>query len=95
VSYRNAMMTVSARGWRRSEPGQIHTLEQPSLLPRAVELLAEEGFDEKLLASQCRAPLELFRIVTSRTPTATPENMQSASTSPGRRNVVSLLSRPR
>ena len=46
VSYRNAMTTVSARGWRRSEPGQIKVLEQPSLFPKAVELLEGEGIDQ-------------------------------------------------
>jgi len=95
VSYRNAMMTVSARGWRRSEPRQIHTLEQPSLLPRAVQLLAEEGFDEKLLARQCRAPLDLFRIVTSRIPGAEPDDRENKAPGPARRNVVSLLAQPR
>lgn len=43
VSYRNAMTTVSARGWRRAEPRERLTLEQPSLLPKAVDLLANEG----------------------------------------------------
>jgi hypothetical protein len=31
VSYRNAMMTLSSRGWRRAEPGQMTVLEQPSI----------------------------------------------------------------
>lgn len=68
VSYRNAMTTVSARGWRRDEPGLVNTIEQPSLLPKAVELLADVGIDERLLVEQCRVPIELFRMVTARTP---------------------------
>src|SRR5665811_1225780 len=64
VSYRNAMTTVSARGWRRSEPGQIKVLEQPSLFPKAVELLEGEGIDQSVLASECRAPMNLFWAVT-------------------------------
>jgi Zn-dependent peptidase ImmA (M78 family)/transcriptional regulator with XRE-family HTH domain len=67
VSYRNAMTTISARGWRRDEPGLIAAIEQPSLLPRAVELLDKEGIDEAALVAQCRVPAELFRTVTSRT----------------------------
>ena len=43
VSYRNAMTTLTGRGWRRGEPGLISVLEQPSMLPRAIELLAAEG----------------------------------------------------
>ncbi|WP_431874562.1 ImmA/IrrE family metallo-endopeptidase [Amycolatopsis sacchari] len=69
VTYRNAMTTVSTRGWRRREPGPMPMLEQPSLLPRAVELLkAENQADELTLAAECQAPLRLFRTVTSRAP---------------------------
>jgi Zn-dependent peptidase ImmA (M78 family)/transcriptional regulator with XRE-family HTH domain len=66
VTYRNAMTTVSSRGWRRQEPGDMPTVERPSLLPRAVELLAEEGLTTQHLAQQCRVPHELFSVVTSR-----------------------------
>lgn len=90
VSYRNAMTTVSARGWRRNEPGQVKVLEQPSLLPRAVELLAAEGIDEQTLASECRAPLELFRAATSRAPLPIQASV-SAGVESGSRSVVSLL----
>lgn len=92
VSYRNAMATASTRGWRRAEPGQIQIVEQPSLLPRAVELLESEGMDDRLLASQCRVPLELFRIATSRTPSMPvriPLTEPVAASEP--RRVVSLL----
>ena len=68
VSYRNAMTTLTARGWRRNEPGLITILEQPSLLPRAVELLAAEHIGEASLVEQCRVPVDLFRTVTSRVP---------------------------
>jgi Zn-dependent peptidase ImmA (M78 family)/transcriptional regulator with XRE-family HTH domain len=68
VSYRNAMTTISARGWRRNEPGLISAIEQPSLLPRAMELLTQEGIDEMRLIEQCRVPAELLRIVTARIP---------------------------
>jgi Zn-dependent peptidase ImmA (M78 family)/transcriptional regulator with XRE-family HTH domain len=68
VSYRNAMNTLTTRGWRRSEPGLVTTLEQPSILPRALELLAAERITEPALLDQCRVPVEIFRTVTSRTP---------------------------
>jgi Zn-dependent peptidase ImmA (M78 family)/transcriptional regulator with XRE-family HTH domain len=68
VSYRNAMTTVSARGWRRNEPGLMSAIEQPSLLPHAIDLLAQEGIGEDHLIAQCRVPVHLFRTVTSRTP---------------------------
>ena len=68
VSYRNAMATLTSRGWRRGEPGLITVLEQPSMLPRAVELLAAEGITESHLRDQCRVPADLFWTVTSRAP---------------------------
>jgi len=97
VSYRNAMTTISARGWRRDEPGLVRAIEQPSLLPRAVELLAQEGVARDVLVQQCRVPIELFRTVTSRTPDAAPSDAQQPATATsggtgGR--VVSLLHRP-
>lgn len=73
VSYRNAMRTISARGWRRNEPGNEKILEQPSLLPKSVELLEQAGITEERLVEQCSVPSGLFRTVTSRTP----EGMQS------------------
>lgn len=99
VSYRNAMTSVSARGWRRAEPGQILVLEQPSLLPRSVELLAGEGIDAGLLAAQCRVPNALFEAATSRTPIATATVRSADDDKPGadddkhRKGVVSLLER--
>jgi Zn-dependent peptidase ImmA (M78 family)/transcriptional regulator with XRE-family HTH domain len=69
VTYRNAMATVSSRGWRRREPGPMPLLEQPSLLPRAMRLLADEAqVDERMLAARCQAPLGLFRQIVSRAP---------------------------
>ena len=95
ISYRNAMTTISARGWRRDEPGLITAIEQPSLLPRAVELLKQEGIDETALIAQCRVPVDLFRTVTSRTPrdlVAELEPSERLVSGAGAR-VVSLLER--
>ncbi len=71
VSYRNAMNTLTTRGWRRNEPGLVTVPEQPSLLPRALELLTAAHIPESQLISQCRVPDHLFRTVTSRTPAST------------------------
>lgn len=94
VSYRNAMTTISTRGWRRDEPGLVTVIEQPSLLPRAVALLAQEGISDAQLIEQCRVPADLFHIVTSRTPTV--PLLDDAEATIGARSaggVVSLLSR--
>jgi Zn-dependent peptidase ImmA (M78 family)/transcriptional regulator with XRE-family HTH domain len=77
VSYRNAMATLTSRGWRRGEPGLITVLEQPSMLPRAVELLAAEDITESQLRDQCRVPADLFRTVTSRTPDPAPPEAEA------------------
>jgi Zn-dependent peptidase ImmA (M78 family) len=95
VSYRNAMTTISARGWRRDEPGLITTIEQPSLLPRALELLRQESINDAALIVQCRVPPDLFRTVTSRTPEEPLQGLGSRSSEengPGAR-VYSLLDR--
>jgi Zn-dependent peptidase ImmA (M78 family) len=90
VSYRNAMMACSKQGWRRAEPGQIKVLEQPSMLPKAVALLRESGMDEKLIAGQGRMPVELFRVITSRTPGQLAED--DPDPEGNERRVVSLFS---
>jgi Zn-dependent peptidase ImmA (M78 family)/transcriptional regulator with XRE-family HTH domain len=64
VSYRNALTTMTARGWRDCEPGLVSALEQPSLLPRAVALLGARGVTEEQLIEQCRVPADLFHSVT-------------------------------
>ena len=91
VSYRNAMMTLSARGWRRDEPGLISAIEQPSLLPRAVELLEQEGIERTQLISQCRVPLHLFDVVSARTPRYEGTAAPSAVSTQSAGRVVSLL----
>ena len=93
VSYRNAMTTISSRGWRRDEPGLVGVIEQPSLLPRAVEMLEQEGVGEADLVAQCRVPPQLFRTVVARGPgdnsAVSATSPRSGSTSGAR--VVSLL----
>jgi Zn-dependent peptidase ImmA (M78 family)/transcriptional regulator with XRE-family HTH domain len=68
TTYRNAMAALSARGWRRQEPGSVQLLEQPSLLPRAVELLADVIEDTGLLTAEAGAPQHLFDLITGRAP---------------------------
>lgn len=68
VSYRNAMMTLTSRGWRLNEPGAVTLIEQPSLLPKAAELLEQAGINESELVQECRIPVGLLRTITSRTP---------------------------
>ncbi len=93
VSYRNAMTTISARGWRRNEPGLVGAIEQPSLLSRAVELLDQDGIAEHALIAQCRVPVDLFHTVTARTPADGDPPETAAGERPSGDRLVSLLER--
>lgn len=68
VSYRNAMMRVSANGWRRAEPGNVVVVEMPSLIPRAVEVLEAAHVSAADLVRGPGLPLPIFELVASRTP---------------------------
>lgn len=43
TAHTSAMKYLSAKGWRRNEPGPRPTPEQPLLIPQALGLLAEHG----------------------------------------------------
>ncbi|MEV4453160.1 XRE family transcriptional regulator [Streptomyces mirabilis] len=68
VTYRNAIAYLSSKGWRRREPGEMPAVEQPSLYPRAVEILSSVGMDEMALSKEARVTPGLFRTVTARVP---------------------------
>lgn len=68
VSYRNAMVRMSQNGWRRAEPGRVASLEMPSLLPRAREVMRSAGIDDKRFLSGSGLPVRLYEIAASRVP---------------------------
>lgn len=92
VTYRNAVITLTQRGWRRNEPGLITAVEQPSLLPRSLEVLEDAGISRDTLIDQARAPRRLFDIATARTPVVDAPDDDAPNDPP---NVVSLLGRRR
>jgi hypothetical protein len=67
--YVNAMKAMSARGWRRTEPGddQLGTLEVPVLLGRAVERLQDLGLSVGDLCAEAALPLSEVRDLLRRT----------------------------
>lgn len=87
VTYRNAVITLTQRGWRRQEPGLVTATEQPSLLPTSVALLETAGIVRESLIDQARVPRDLFDVVIARTPQA-PSASVDDSPPP---NVVPLL----
>ncbi|MFI0906577.1 ImmA/IrrE family metallo-endopeptidase [Streptomyces sioyaensis] len=94
VTYRNAMMFLSSKGWRRQEPGVMPILEQPSLLAGSVSLLEDAGIDQQNLAEEARVPLSLFRQICSRTPMLD-QGMNGAPEEELPEGVVSLFSSSR
>jgi Zn-dependent peptidase ImmA (M78 family)/transcriptional regulator with XRE-family HTH domain len=56
TAYRNAMSAMSSRGWRRHEPGSAKPLEQPTMLTRAIEIVAQTGTDRDGVADRARVP---------------------------------------
>ncbi|MEU1298945.1 helix-turn-helix domain-containing protein [Streptomyces shenzhenensis] len=92
VTYRNAMMFLSSKGWRRQEPGVMPVLEQPSLLPGSVALLESSGVDPWELAEESRVPLDLFRHVCSRSPRYMPDGESNTENVNLPSGVVSIFS---
>ncbi|CRY80547.1 Zn-dependent peptidase ImmA, M78 family [Nocardia farcinica] len=68
VTYRNAMIRMSQNGWRRAEPGRVSSLEMPSMLPRAREVVNAAGIDDSVFLSGAGLPIHLFEVATSRSP---------------------------
>lgn len=68
VSYRNAIIRMSQNGWRRAEPGRIMSLEMPSMLPKAREVLSSAGIDDNTFLSRSGLPVGLYEIAASRVP---------------------------
>ena len=64
------MIRMSQNGWRRAEPGRISSLEAPSMLARAREVINEVGIDDQQFLSGTGLPLDLFAIATARSPFA-------------------------
>lgn len=65
-SYVNAMKTMSARGWRRHEPGdeKLGPLESPVLLRLALDRLSEAGIGLDALAAEAALPTaDVHRLV--------------------------------
>lgn len=63
-SYRNAMISLTKKGWRRAEPGMKSHVEVPSLLQKAVRLLEENSISRVDLAKECGMRLETFDQIT-------------------------------
>ena len=62
------MIRMSQNGWRRAEPGRVASLEMPSILPRAREVMSSAGIDDDRFLSGSGLPAHLYEIAASRVP---------------------------
>lgn len=62
-TYRRAMSEVSARGWRKQEPGDDAEAEQPVLLGKALDLLTERGRSLEDLAKEARLTTAMLSLI--------------------------------
>ncbi len=63
-SYRRAMTEINARGWRSTEPGDDGNAEEPVMLGRALEVLAERGIDLEAVAIDARLAPDVVALIT-------------------------------
>jgi hypothetical protein len=63
VTYRNAMIRVSANGWHRGEPGLVIEVELTSLMPKAVEALVDAGISASDFVRGPGLPLSVFETI--------------------------------
>lgn len=68
VTYRNAMIRMSQNGWRRAEPGRTSSLEMPSMLARAREVVNAAGVNDEQFLSGAGLPVGLYGVATARLP---------------------------
>jgi Zn-dependent peptidase ImmA (M78 family)/DNA-binding transcriptional regulator YiaG len=65
TAYESAVKYMSRSGWRRQEPGDLGSPEQPRLLRSAIQALERHGIDAAVLSEQAQIPLELINLYVS------------------------------
>lgn len=65
-TYRRAMSEINTRGWRETEPGDDGDAEEPVMLGRALDVLAEQGIDVELIAVEARLAPDVLALIAGR-----------------------------
>jgi len=65
-AYSQAWKALSARGWRKQEPGDLGPPENPILLCRALQLATETGVTFEALIQRAGLPEEDIRTILGR-----------------------------
>jgi Zn-dependent peptidase ImmA (M78 family) len=63
TAYRRSMVTMSQRGWRTNEPGQLGAAETPTALRRALELLEPTGYGVDSLANDINLSIDTVELI--------------------------------
>lgn len=66
--YREGLKSLSRNGWELLEPGAISGVEEPSLIPHALELLGDVGVGPEEVRERSRVPQSYFKVMTARCP---------------------------
>lgn len=62
-TYRRAVTELNRRGWRTQEPGDDGQAEEPILIRRALDLMAEQGRTVEFLSEQARISVETIEAI--------------------------------
>lgn len=66
--YRKGLDFLSRSGWKLLEPGAISGVEEPSLIPHALELLGDVGVGPEEVRERSRVPQGYFKVMAARRP---------------------------
>ena len=66
--YRAGLKSLSRNGWELLEPGAISGVEEPSLIPHALDLLGEVGVGPEEVRERSRVPQGYFKVMAARRP---------------------------
>ena len=66
--YRKDLDFLSRSGWKLLEPGAISGIEEPSLIPHALDLLGDVGVSPEEVQERSRIPQGYFRVMAARRP---------------------------
>lgn len=66
--YRAGLKSLSRSGWKLLEPGAISGIEEPSLIPHALELLGDMGISLEEVRERSRVPQGYFGVMAARRP---------------------------
>ncbi len=66
--YREGLKSLSRNGWELLEPGAISGVEEPSLIPHALDLLGDVGVGPEEVRERSRVPQGYFKVMAARCP---------------------------